>query len=270
MRIEHLERGHHVGGGVEHVEDGDVRAGERLREHEGQLDFDAHVGEAVELDHRSRLEHHVVVDDPVVGFGDAGRELHHLGGEADLVADEPAAPLLEPAIRPELLDGVRILDDHLGIALGEPGEDRAFAIRLNQLVSDRFDLLLFEHAASVSAAIGAAALAARERGVGAEAVLKSYTIRGARAKRAGKRTSADRMARARRCARRCARCGVRCGCARGRGGAPGPCARPAGAYGSRRFGPRNRYVVSRIDGWPSISISTRLRPMPKPPWGGMP
>lgn len=41
-------------------------------------------------------------------------------------------------------------------------------------------------------------------------------------------------------------------------------------YGSRRFGPRNRYVVSRIEGWCSISISTRLRPMPNPPCAGIP
>ena len=40
--------------------------------------------------------------------------------------------------------------------------------------------------------------------------------------------------------------------------------------GARRVGPRNRNVTSRIESCPSISISTRARPMPKPPWGGTP
>ncbi|OUD88485.1 hypothetical protein BC477_10850 [Clavibacter michiganensis subsp. michiganensis] len=41
-------------------------------------------------------------------------------------------------------------------------------------------------------------------------------------------------------------------------------------YGASRFGPRNRYVTSRRFDWCSSSMSTRLRPMPKPPCGGTP
>ena len=40
--------------------------------------------------------------------------------------------------------------------------------------------------------------------------------------------------------------------------------------GARRVGPRKRNVTSRIESCPSMSISTRARPMPKPPWGGTP
>ena len=42
------------------------------------------------------------------------------------------------------------------------------------------------------------------------------------------------------------------------------------AYGARRVGPRKRYVTSRIESCPSMSISTRASPMPKPPCGGTP
>ena len=41
-------------------------------------------------------------------------------------------------------------------------------------------------------------------------------------------------------------------------------------HGSRRFGPLNRYITSRIDGWCSSSMITRDSPIPKPPCGGTP
>ena len=41
-------------------------------------------------------------------------------------------------------------------------------------------------------------------------------------------------------------------------------------YGRRRVGPRKRYVDSRMFDRCSISMSTRLSPMPNPPCGGTP
>src|SRR5690606_4916724 len=43
-----------------------------------------------------------------------------------------------------------------------------------------------------------------------------------------------------------------------------------GHQGARRVGPRKRNVTSRIESWPSSSMSRRASPMPKPPCGGAP
>ena len=41
-------------------------------------------------------------------------------------------------------------------------------------------------------------------------------------------------------------------------------------YGSSRCGPRYRKVTSRTLSWLSICINRRVRPKPRPPWGGAP
>ena len=41
-------------------------------------------------------------------------------------------------------------------------------------------------------------------------------------------------------------------------------------YGVSRCGPRYRNVTSRTFSWPSICISRRVSPKPKPPCGGAP
>jgi len=42
------------------------------------------------------------------------------------------------------------------------------------------------------------------------------------------------------------------------------------AHGVRRWGPRNRNVASRSESNPSMTMSTRPKPMPNPPCGGQP
>ncbi len=44
----------------------------------------------------------------------------------------------------------------------------------------------------------------------------------------------------------------------------------AASYGVSRFGPRKRKLAWRMESRPSSTISTRPRPMPRPPWGGHP
>src|SRR5579872_6190782 len=63
----------------------------RFAEHEGQLDLDARYAE-IGMRHLGAVrQHHVVEQVPVVGFIDLRGALHGLGGESDLVADEPAS-----------------------------------------------------------------------------------------------------------------------------------------------------------------------------------
>ena len=60
--------------------------------------------------------------------------------------------------------------------------------------------------------------------------------------------------------------GLRRPSARGRCGPAGP--RPG--HGMSRFGPRNRNVASRMDSRPSMTMSRRPSPRPRPPCGGQP
>jgi hypothetical protein len=130
-RIENLECGRDVGGGIEHVVERAVGAGERARQHEGELGFDAQLQEAIGRDDGAVAMEHVVEQDAEVGLGDVDGALHGLGGQADLVAfDAAALPLLE--LHPRVLDGVGIVDGHAGIVERELAAGHARARGLFQ------------------------------------------------------------------------------------------------------------------------------------------
>ena len=137
-RVEDLQRGHDVLGRAQDVEDRGVRAVERSAKDEGQFDFDAHVGESTVVDDGTVVEDHVVEDRAVVGLGDAGRRLHHLGGQPDLAADETTAGG-ETAAAPLALHGVGVLDRHAGVARRQQRHRGSVTLGGRQFVGDGRD-----------------------------------------------------------------------------------------------------------------------------------
>src|SRR5699024_7741369 len=88
-----FERGNNVFGRAQHIEDIDVGTAQVFFEHEGKLDFNAHVGKLFVLNNRSVFKDLVFKNRAVVRFGNAGGFLHHLRGQANLAANEPTARL---------------------------------------------------------------------------------------------------------------------------------------------------------------------------------
>ena len=144
--IEDLERGRDVGGGIEHVEERAVGAGERLVEHEGQLGLDAQAEEALARDDGAVAVEHVVEQDAEIGLGDADGTLHGLRGEADLVPlDDAAVALLQG--HPRVLDGIGVVDRHARVLERELAAGDARALRLVEPERGGLELLgLHAHA----------------------------------------------------------------------------------------------------------------------------
>src|SRR5699024_1983305 len=90
-RIEDLQGGDDVFGGFQHVEDVRVRTLDVLLELERQFHCDARMRVLVPLHGAPGVKDHVVEDDAVVRFGDAGGHLHGAGGQPDLPAGQHAA-----------------------------------------------------------------------------------------------------------------------------------------------------------------------------------
>jgi hypothetical protein len=144
VRVEDLERRHRVVDGAQGVVERAVRTRERLLEHEGELDLDPHVREAVHRDLRARREDGVVEHHAVVRLADAGRLLHGLGRQSDLAADQAPAGR-EVLVAPHALDRVRVLHRRLGVARRDPGDDPVRAVGLGQLVGQRGDVVGMKH-----------------------------------------------------------------------------------------------------------------------------
>src|SRR2546422_5900658 len=136
-RIDDLHCGYHVLGRVQHVGEPDSRAFQGLAENEGELDLDARDAVVRVRDFRAVGDHHSVEQMPVVGLVDLRGGLHRLGGEPDLVSDEPRARL-DPVLRNRGRDGVGILDGD--VRIGDRELYRLLFLLLG--VQQRLDTLL--------------------------------------------------------------------------------------------------------------------------------
>ena len=93
--VDDLDARQHEVGRPDHVDRVHGRAGQRLAEHEGELDLDERIVHPAARDDTT-FEHEPVVEHrAVVGFGGARQRAHRLGREADLVAldDAPSGDL---------------------------------------------------------------------------------------------------------------------------------------------------------------------------------
>src|SRR5580765_123255 len=112
--VDDLDRGHHVLGGAQHVEQPYSGPFQRLSEHEGELDLDARQA-VIRVRHLGAVGHHHGIEQvPVVGLIDLRRGLHRLRGQAHLVADQLRARL-DPVLRDRAGNRVGILDGDVGV-----------------------------------------------------------------------------------------------------------------------------------------------------------
>jgi len=147
-RVDDLDRGCDVVGGIEHLFHGHVWSAQFLLEDEGQLHFDTRgdeifVRDVQHLTGRAGVEH-VVQQGAVVGLVDLAGDLHGAAGEADLVADHGAA-FGELDLHPGAVDAVAVFDGNARKALGEVLDLHAGFFGLVQLVRELLDQCVIKH-----------------------------------------------------------------------------------------------------------------------------
>ena len=90
-RIDDFDGWHDVVGSAQHIDQADVGPLQRLLQYESQFRFHPRYAE-IRVPHLGPiLYQHIVEQMPVIRLVDLRRRLHCLGGQSDLVADEPRA-----------------------------------------------------------------------------------------------------------------------------------------------------------------------------------
>ena len=142
-----LEAGHDEIGGGQYIGVGDARPGEVLFENEGDLPFHFRLDQRIaDLDAVAVVvggARHQVAE---VRLVDTEHVLDRLAGNADFLADDTFAVLLDAAVDDPLLDLVGVLDGDVALPLGKGGNGGAVFQGVVELVAVAIDLRLFHGA----------------------------------------------------------------------------------------------------------------------------
>src|SRR5690606_863438 len=136
-RVDDLEAGRDVVGGVEDVLVGDVGALQALLEHEGDLALRARLDELRGDRHRGAvLVAHGVGEVAEVRLVDVQHLLDGLARDANLLADDLLAVALEAVLQDARGDRVGVVDREIGVTIRERVEHVALAERAVELVAE--------------------------------------------------------------------------------------------------------------------------------------
>ncbi len=143
-RIDDLQRGHHVFGRAQHVGEPDAGPLERLAENEGEFDLDPRQAEIPVRDLGAVGDHHMVEQMAVIRLVDLGGALHRLGGETDLVADQPGAGG-DLALRDQARNRIGIIDGDVRKGPGELDGLLALLLGVHQDIGGLVAVSIREH-----------------------------------------------------------------------------------------------------------------------------
>ena len=147
-RVDDLDGGRDVIGGLEHLLHGHVGAAQLFFKDEGQLDLDAwrdEIGEG-NVQHLAgcAVVAHVVQQGAVVGLIDLAGHLHGAAGQANFVPDQ-GAPFGELELYPGAVDAVTVFDGHARVALRKVLDLHPGFFGLVQLVGELLDQCVVKH-----------------------------------------------------------------------------------------------------------------------------